>query len=149
VTVHNSREDEMKTIVKIACIASAASLMAGCGAMKQAAQERQSLRYEYERTIPTCGSEKDCELKWSAARTFVLSNSDRKLQHITNDYLETYNPAPSSPGLAWRVNKEATGSSSYRIVATAWCANMFGCVPDNLTTMLRFNEAVNAARVSP
>ncbi|QCG64265.1 hypothetical protein [Pseudomonas veronii] len=41
-------------------------------------------------TIPVCISDKDCELKWSAARRWVLSNAGYKIQSITSDYIETH-----------------------------------------------------------
>jgi len=120
-------------------------LIAGC-VLPASTHDREVARRDFDQTIPGCFSERECEVKWSAARRFVLENSSMKIQHLTNDYIETFNSIRSSTGLAWRVSKEPTGASGgYRIVAQAWCDNMFSCAPDAMATMIRFNRAVSDA----
>lgn len=132
----------VRTTIGLA-IACSGALLTGCAQMEQAQARIAAQQAEIERTAPTCNTARECEVKWSAARTFLLSNSRMRLQTITPDFLETYNSPSSDPGLAWRVTKEAVGESSYRIVGRAWCGNMFGCVPDARLTMLAFNRAVS------
>lgn len=90
-------------------------------------------------------------MKWAAGRRFVLQHSARKIQTMTADFMETYNPAPDDPGLAWRVSKEPSADDkTFQIVAQAWCDNLFGCVPDAMQTMQRFNfEVTRAWRPTP
>ena len=115
--------------------------MAGCATTEQ----RSAHRAQYAETIPKCTEARECEVKWSAARRFVNTHSAKKLQMLTNDYMETYGPGNAEPGLSWRVSKEPAGSG-YRFVAEAWCANIFGCQPDALKTMVEFNSFVDAAQ---
>ncbi len=103
------------------------------------------LRQEISRTIPTCTSDNECSVKWTAARNWVLQNAGWKLQHIQPDFLETYNAINSSPNIAVRVIKEALPGGKHRIVATVWCDNMFGCNPNKLDALLSFNNFVNAS----
>lgn len=97
-------------------------------------------------TIPTCREAKECEIKWATARQWVLTHSGYKIQNITADYLETYNSVGGSTSLAARVQKLPNPDGSYRIEASFWCDNMFGCVPlSPLDALLNFNQTVNAA----
>lgn len=100
-------------------------------------------------SVPTCEGAEECELKWAAARRWVLENAGFKLQNVTNDFLETYNPTNHSPSLAARVMKEPIGGGRYRIVVSLWCANMFGCIPDAWDAAQAFNNYVNAAGPMP
>ncbi len=106
--------------------------------------ERQVLRSEFESTTPMCESTEECEQMWSAARRWLLSHSGWKLEHITDDFLETYNPTQYSPELAVRVEKIPQSNSRYQIVVTTWCANLLGCVPDKLEAAVDFNRTLNA-----
>lgn len=130
-----------------AFILTVAGALTGCGGMVARHQEvRNDMQRDFAETIPTCISEKECQVKWSAARRFVTAHSDWKIQTLTTDFLETYNPRSGDPGLAWSVSKDAASDGmSYRIVARARCANMFGCVPDAMKTMIAFNREVSAA----
>ncbi|MTI64403.1 hypothetical protein [Methylophaga sp.] len=122
------------------------TLVMGCTANPK----RDQIRQQYYSTIPTCSSEKECEIKWSAARRWVLNNARMKLQHVEDDYLETYNSVGNTTNLAARVVKEPMGTgNSYRIVVTTWCANWFVCVPDKWEAALDFNRTVNSSYSSP
>lgn len=109
-------------------------------------QERRNQQAQFNATIPTCHSEKECEYKWSAARRWVINNAGMKLQHVENDFLETYNSGRNSAALAVRVVKEPI-SDGYRIIVSTGCRNLFGCVPDSRESALDFNRTVNAVRV--
>jgi hypothetical protein len=82
--------------------------LSGCATVDHTAQ-----RAELARTAPTCLTDRECELKWSAARSWVLANSGWKIQHLTNDFIETYNPVGSSTNIAVRVVKEPIAKGGY------------------------------------
>jgi len=132
----------MRLRVGVASIGFLALTLGACAGTQVSAQ-----RAEFVSTIPTCVSDKECELKWAAARRWVLQTSPYRIQHMTNDFLETYNSEPHSPKLAVRVVKEPVDATRYRIVVTTGCNNMFGCFPDSWEAALSFNRYVNA--VSP
>lgn len=131
----------MKTVVGLMVLSAMA--VAGCATGPTEAEK--VARDEIARTIPTCSEEKECATKWSAARTWIIANSGWKLQHVTPDYLETYNAINSSPRIAVRVNKEPIANGQYQLVAAVWCDNIFGCQPNKLDAMLDFNRKVNAS----
>lgn len=121
-------------------IAAAPLAFGGCatsGVDAAAAQQR------FQKTIPICNDGKECEVKWSAARRWVLSNSSMKIQHYSPDFIETFNPEAYGAGIAARVTKEPVSNSDYRIVVEVWCNNMFGCVPPSLQAAQSFNDFVN------
>lgn len=124
-----------------------ASLIAGCAT--QPSPERLALIQEIDRTIPTCSDNRECEVKWNAARTWIVKNAGWKLQHVTPDYLETYNSVDASVYLAVRVNKEPTPDGGYRILGSVWCANILGCHPDKYDALLDFNRSVNKSWTPP
>lgn len=97
---------------------------------------------EYKKSIPVCYEKTECQKMWSAARRWILNNSGYKLQHITSDYMETYNPRNGDTDIAFRASLEPSGDG-YRIVGEAWCGNMFGCVPVQHEAMINFNQYVS------
>lgn len=105
-------------------------------------------REQLAASIPTCATDKECEMKWSAARQWVLANSGFKIQLLTNDFLETYNPPRGATQIAVRVAKEPMADGGYRFVVTTWCGNIFGCVPDQWAAAQAFNDHLNAVRVA-
>jgi len=133
----------MKILV---CRISILCMLGGCAVIESTSHTQTATEYVFQQTVPTCSGAKECEVKWSAARRFVVANSRWKIQTLTSDYLETFNSTNGDPGLAWRVSREPSADGqSYRIVPLAACANMFGCVPDAMQTMIRFNEEVTAS----
>lgn len=97
----------------------------------------------FQQTTPICIEGKECEVKWAAARRWVLSNSSMKIQHYSPDFIETFNPEGYSAGIAARVTKEPANNSDYRIVVEVWCNNLFGCVPPVRQAAQAFNDYVN------
>jgi hypothetical protein len=98
-------------------------------------------------TIPTCEGERECAAKWDAAQLHVVKNSGFKIQLVTNVLISTYNSVGGSTALAWRITKEPVGGGRTRIVAMAYCGNMFGCDVDPVEAIIAFNNAVS--RVAP
>ncbi|MNJ41763.1 hypothetical protein D3C77_366980 [compost metagenome] len=108
-------------------------------------QQTEAFRAEALRTTPTCDSTDSCEVKWSAARRWVLSHAGTKIQNYGSDYFDTYNPIQNSPLLAAQISKDAVGGGKYAITAKLWCDNMFGCQPNAWEALVDFNRTVNAA----
>lgn len=118
-------------------------VLAGC-----ATPVTDSQRRVFYQTIPTCAEAKECEVKWAAARRWVLSNAGFKIQTISPDYIETFNIRDATSTDLWvRVTKEPTSGTVYRILVEAGCNNMFGCVPEAFAAMQSFNDFVNYAKV--
>ncbi len=111
-----------------------AMLLAGCASQPTASQAPIS---------PTC-TVADCEVKWAAARTFVINHAGMKLQTYSADYMQTYSPVGGSTALGAEVNKQPI-PGGYAIVAKFWCDNPFGCFPKADETLREFTAAVNAA----
>ena len=119
--------------------------LCGCAAMQQAQQAKTN---EFQQTIPKCFTDKECERKWAAAQSWVVTHAAWKIQNVTSGYIETYNPAQSSPGIAVRVVKEPIENNGYRFVVTVWCNNIFGCQPNAWDAALHFNRTINAITTS-
>lgn len=130
------------------CLALAALIpfiiMFGC---TSAAQVEQEYSMEYQASVPTCKSQKECEAKWAAARQWVIDNASYKIQHFTDDYIETFNPMRNNSNIAVRVIKEQISQNHYRIVIKAWCGKKSGCKDKVRQVMLDFNRYVNAVQV--
>lgn len=127
--------------MRLALILTLAVTLTGCA---EAVRQQQEQRAQLQSTVPMCNSDRECELKWSAARQWVLANAGMKLQHVTPDFLETYNPPPDSPNLAVRVVKKPMANGGYQLGVATWCNNLFGCVPDQWAAAQNFNDTVNA-----
>lgn len=106
--------------------------------------EREAYIAGVKASTPTCAEAKTCEVKWSAARSWLLDNSKMKLQHVTNDYMATFNSTDDMT-VVYSVNKSAAADGSYKIVASAGCENPFGCYQDPWRMVKEFNDAVNAS----
>lgn len=112
----------------------------GCATAPDPAKEAEAVR-----TMPTCVAPRECEVKWSAAREWILANAGWKLQTITPDYIETFNPMSGSPELAVRVQKLAQADGSYKIAVRVWCDNTFGCRIPPWDAAIDFNRTVSAS----
>jgi hypothetical protein len=120
------------------------AILSGCAASPQI----ELLKAEYANTIPTCSDTvaEQCEKMWEAAQVWVAQNAGYKIQIATSVLIETYNPVDYSTNLAVKVVKEATGSANYKFTVQVWCANLFGCRPNQHQAALDFNRKVNAAK---
>lgn len=99
-------------------------------------------RREARASTPECASAERCTEVWEAAQLWVARNAGYKIQTVTSVLIETYNPGQYSTSLAARVLKEPRGGGRYAIVASFWCANIFGCTPMPLDALLEFNRAL-------
>jgi hypothetical protein len=121
------------------------SLLSGCANPQQKASEQEALN----KSIPVCFGEEDCATMWSAARRWVLSNSKFKMRHMTDDFIETENSVNNaSTDLAFRVILDTPPQKHTKgILVSAWCNNMFGCVPKSFDSAMKFNEYVKASSI--
>lgn len=127
-----------------AVVLAAAAMLAGCAGFVSR-EEREAKQAEFERTIPKCLSAKECEVKWAAARTWVLDNSGMKFQTVTPDFMETFNPPSDSDALAASVSKIPAADGSYKIGIRLACVNSFGCRLSPLDAAIDFNKFVTGA----
>lgn len=117
------------------------SSLFGCASTPSPEQEMK--KSEYLNTIPICDIKLDCTAKWEAAQLWVAKNAGYKIQTATNVVIETFNPTRDDTYLAAKITKEPIGSGKYKIVATLWCNNMFGCNPNKWDASVNFNKFVN------
>lgn len=114
-------------------------LLAACAPMPTAQQYQ-----AFEASIPTCTTAKGCEVKWATARRWVLDNAGFKIQHMTDDFIETYNSTDYTSTDLWaRISKEPVDGDTYRILIEVGCNNMFGCHPEAMFAKQSFNDYVN------
>lgn len=98
---------------------------------------------EYNRTIPTCSSESDCQTKWLAARAWVVANSDFAIRAESEQRIMATSNIISMSGLGVVVDRVAA-NGSYQITVNVECFSAYGC-PDIWDTMLDFNRTLNEA----
>ena len=92
---------------------------------------------------PTCTGAEACKAKWDAAQLFVVKNAGRKIQVATDVIIETFNPSQYGTEIAMRVTKEPLGNGNYKLVAVAWCDNVFGCARNPRQIVADFNTYVS------
>jgi hypothetical protein len=101
-----------------------------------------------DESIPVCNGEIECAAKWAAAKSWVLNNAKSEIQLISDDLIETTEPAKNSSSLAARITKEPTRIVGlYKIDAKVWCDSIWGCTPKRADAILDFNHYVNSAVV--
>ena len=106
--------------------------------------ETQAKMDEFERTIPTCASEAECARKWNVARTWTMENSDFAIRSYSDTRINANSNIISQSGIGVIVNKIATGTNSYEIVATLECFSAYSC-PELWDLKVDFNRTVNGA----
>ena len=131
----------MKQTIMLLIVTTSLTIISGCATITP---QQQAM---FNENIPMCSGERDCDVKWAAARKWVLNNAGRKIQIYSDDLIETYNPAKNSPSIAVRINKEPTGNGANFITIAVWCNNMFGCVPKKADAIMDFNNYINSVKV--
>jgi hypothetical protein len=144
----------IRRVAALACVVGLAVLTAalcGCGGLRTEPSGAQfDMLEEIKRTTPTCKEARECEVKWNAARNWVLNNAGWRIQTLTADYLETFNPTAHSPRIAARVTKEPNPEGDgYQILIKVWCDNAFGCMPNTVESRLSFNRYIGASWREP
>jgi len=106
--------------------------------------ETQALIDEFNRTIPVCEGNLDCDAKWEAARNWVVSTPSYPIRVSNQDRIETYDADSSRAGTEIRVDREPLGDDRYRIVVDIDCFGISGC-PPFWETKIDFNRVVGSA----
>jgi hypothetical protein len=146
--VEKARLHERGRILKRVAIGVALTLSIGCVSSDELAKARA----RYEATIPSCRTDRECELKWSAARSWLLRNSTTKIQSITADFIETFNP-PNDVEFTYRITKEPDPAQvgRYRIVIFVGChrsPSVCSKTKNPWLTAAEFNAAINSVMVA-
>jgi hypothetical protein len=121
-------------------------LIAGCSGQQMTDVQKA----EMLANVPTCQSPEECELKWAAARNWILENLTRKIETITPDYIETHgtygvSSFSSRDFISARVTKTPLGNGVYRFDLATACGRPFGCSPSPYEMGKSFIEALNKA----
>jgi hypothetical protein len=116
-------------------------VMTGCASKPSASEEMRFMS-----SIPRCTGEKDCEIKWAAARRWLLTELNVKLQHHGPDFMESVDP--EEHGIGARVMKEPIDQNTYRILIDTWCEGL-GCFLSQMQYKQSFNDYVNGAGGAP
>jgi hypothetical protein len=112
---------------------------AGCAV----SPEIQALMDEYERTVPVCSSEQDCQVKWRAARAWAIENSNFPI--LTENELRIMASSTLSPtrGVGVVVNRDGIlAGASLRVEVECFSAS--SC-PNVWEMQIDFNRTVAAA----
>lgn len=130
-------------LTKSAAASAACLLLSACVTPEQRAAD-EAAEITYRASIPMCSTDKECQAKWSAARRWVLDNCSFKLQHITDDYMETFNSGDyAATGMWCRVTKTPISDITYRIELENGVNNPFASGLSGARS--RFNQYVTAA----
>lgn len=90
-----------------------------------------------------CGNKVDCDAKWSRAISWVVKNSQWKIETQTNLLIQTYSSTRGSPSPAFTITRLARPDGTYEITFAGGCANIFGCVPTVAESRTSFTSFVN------
>lgn len=106
-----------------------ASSLGGCATSPAGSKLPADLQTELNTPL-YCNDDAECKTMWERATYFVNTNAGFKLQIHNDTIIETYNPTDASPRLAFSITREPLGNGRYQITTKAWCANIFGCQPN-------------------
>ncbi|WP_308366981.1 MULTISPECIES: hypothetical protein [unclassified Microbulbifer] len=132
----------MKYLIRSSLIISLI-LFTGCAANKQKLSA--DLQKELDEPL-YCEGEDQCKEMWERATFFVNANAGFKIQIHNDTIIQTYNPTNSSPRLAFSITREPLGGGKYQIWTKVWCANMFGCQPNQFEATARAKRYVRTGR---
>ncbi len=133
----------IRQLLPVGFICSLLSLV-GCASSDRLQQYQSD---DFDRTIPTCSGKVECEIKWEAARQWVMKNLRLKITRASDEVIVTDGPGNNGAATAARVVKESVDGNTYRIIIDAYCNNMFGCFPSVKKASLAFNRWVNSTPV--
>ena len=126
---------------RIGIIFGASLMLASCGA----SEEYLARLAEVERTIPVCATDAECEAKWSAARSWVITNADFMLRTDSETRIDTLNADSTRSGTAVQVDRVEGQNGEFQIVVDVECFAAYGC-PSELDMRLDFNRTINAVQ---
>ena len=70
-------------MMRFVALATCVVLFQGCSAMQEAQQRQAQALDSFQRSIPVCNTQRECQVKWAAARNFINSHSGWKIQTMT------------------------------------------------------------------
>jgi hypothetical protein len=110
-------------------------LLGGCVTSQDLAAQNAVLRAN----IPKCSEQRECEGMWAAARNWVSTTCEMKIQTMTDSFIETYN----SPGsqTACRVTKDPEPGGGYAFHVIMSC--VYGC--STFPQLQSFQSSVRSA----
>lgn len=129
-------------MARIAAVCCASLALAACSP----SEEYLARLAEFERTIPICTSDAQCEAKWSAARDWVVANADFSLRTDSEIRIDTLNADSTRSGTAVQVDRFEGQNGEFRIVVDVECFAAYGC-PSELDMRLDFNRTINAVQL--
>jgi len=116
-----------------------ASLLTACAV----SPETQAMIDEYERTIPSCSSQLDCETKWATARTWALQNSDFPIYTESATRIRASSNQNTASGVGIVITREGNGSND-RFLVDVECFIAYGC-SEIWESKLDFNRTLNGS----
>ena len=132
----------MKSKLPLILVASVA-VLSGCATN----QPKLSAELQQEIDSPLyCNSEEECKVMWERATFFVTKNSGFKLQIHNDIVIQTYNPTDYSVRLAFNISREPLDKEKYQIWTKAWCANMFGCQPNQYEAIAKAKRYIRTGQ---
>jgi hypothetical protein len=144
-------KDKFMSKTNAAIIFTLVLLTSGCAwtspAMRQANLEKEK---EFQRTIPTCSTDKECSAKWEVAQLWVLKNAQYGIRIATPVLIETYfsanlPPYGQDPSLiAAQVTKQPQGNGKYQFNAKVWRYTLLNGDQNQWDAMLDFNKQINS-----
>lgn len=116
----------------------ALALLSACAS----SPETQAKIDEFERTIPTCSSDANCQAKWAAARAWAEQNSAFIIRGDSDTRIMATGTRPTDSGLGIVIHRVAA-NGGFQIVVEAECFSAYGCA-DLWDVKLDFNRRINA-----
>jgi len=107
--------------------------------------ETQAKMDEYASTVPSCNEDLDCQMKWMAARAWVVENSDFPIRFAGEDRISASSTLISVSGVGVIVDRELLDEGGYQFIVDVECFSGYGC-GSVWDTMISFNQAVNAVQ---
>jgi hypothetical protein len=104
--------------IKSIFIAFLFALTAGCATSAPAPDLRA--------TVPVCSNARQCEAMWSAARDWVASSCEMKIQTMSDGYVETFNSIGTAHACRATRDPDPAGDG-YAFHILVGCANPFMC----------------------
>ena len=103
--------------------------------------EIQAKMDEFNRTIPSCAGDAECDRKWAAARQWTMENSDFNIRGETDRRIYASSNIISQSGIGVVVTKVAVSANNFQIVAELECFSAYSC-PGLLDLKLDFNRTI-------
>ena len=124
-------------MLALTVIGTLAGLLSACAV----SPETQALMDEYESTTPTCSSQRDCDAKWSAARSWAIENADFPIYSESATRIRATSTLTTNSGVGVVVTREGS-ANQYRFYVEVECFTAYGC-PGLWESKVDFNRTLN------